>query len=274
MPCRHYHLAQVNVAQMVAPLDSPVMADFVRQIPAVNALADATPGFVWRLATEDGDATGVRAYDDPTVLFNLSVWDSVEALKDFTYRAGHVGVFRDRSRWFKPPAQPHLALWWIPAGHLPSVEEAVERLAFRRSQGDTAAAFSFAKPYSAPDAPAGDGAPLAISLDGRLFVSAANAPNGEAGPETRFQYRQTGSRVWATYAGGAVHFGALVAVGTPEGTLDMRYHHVNSEGLLRTGTCVARPELRPDGRVRIAEEWQWTSGDRSAGTSVVEEVEV
>src|SRR5579862_4357976 len=118
-----HHLAQVNVARMLAPLDSPVMAGFVAQLPVVNAAADRSPGFVWRLSTPEGDATAVRAYDDPHMLFNLSVWESVESLKEFTYNQGHLAVFRDRAQWFERPAQAHMAMWWIPAGHLPSVEE-------------------------------------------------------------------------------------------------------------------------------------------------------
>ena len=144
-----YHLAQVNVARMLAPLDSLVMAGFVAQLAAVNAAADASPGFVWRLATPEGDATAVRAYSDPLILFNLSVWESLEALKDFTYNQSHLAAFRDRAQWFERPSHAHLALWWIPAGSIPSVEEAVERLEYRRLHGDSPRAFSFAQPYPA-----------------------------------------------------------------------------------------------------------------------------
>src|SRR5262245_10198110 len=104
MPSRYYHLAQANVARMVAPLDSPAMAGFVAQLATVNALADRSPGFVWRLATAEGDATAVRAYEDPLILFNLSVWESIESLRAFTYQGGHVGPLRDRARWFERPS--------------------------------------------------------------------------------------------------------------------------------------------------------------------------
>ncbi len=268
----HYHLAQVNIARMVAPLDTPVMAGFVEQLAAVNALADRSPGFVWRLETPEGDATAVRAYDDPLILFNLSVWETVEALKQFTYAGGHREPLRDRAKWFERPSQAHLALWWIPAGHIPSVEEAVERLAFRRMHGDTPVAFSFSKPHPAPEVPSAAPAAPTVNLDQRLFVSAANSPNGDADGDTRFSYRQSGARVWATYSGGRVRFGSLVAVGDKEGRLDMRYHHVDPDGALRTGTCIATAEVLSDGRVRLIEDWQWTNGDRSRGRSVVEEV--
>src|SRR5213594_3529563 len=112
MSSRHYHLAQVNIARMLAPLDSPAMAGFVAQLPIVNAIADRSMGFVWRLETAEGDATAVRASDDPLILFNLSVWGSVEALKEFTYLSGHAGPLRSRAHWFVRPMDAHLALWW------------------------------------------------------------------------------------------------------------------------------------------------------------------
>jgi len=272
MRSRHFHLAQVSIARMRAPLVSPAMAEFAAQLPAVNAAADRSPGFVWRLATPDGDAAAVRAYDDPLILFNLSVWESVEALKAFTYNGGHLAAFRDRASWFERPAEAPLALWWIPAGHLPGVEEAVERLAFRREHGDTAVAFPLARPSPNPEEPSADPVAMAVNLDQRLFVSSAKTPNGDADGDTRFRYRQSGARIWATYGGGRVRFGALVAVGDGQGRLDMRYHHVGPGGALRTGAWIATPELLPDGRVRLTEEWQWTNGDRSRGRSVVEEV--
>ena len=268
----HYHLAQVNIARMLAPIDSPIMAGFVSQLPIVNALADRSPGFVWRLQTPEGDATAVQAYDDPLIIVNLSVWESVEVLRDFAYKSGHTGPLRDRLKWFEKPKEAHLALWWVPAGHIPTVEEARDRLAFRRANGDTPVAFSFAKQYPAHEEPAGDPVPTPVSFDNRQFISAANTPNGDCNVETRFRYRQQGARIWATYAGGRVRFGALVAIGDPHGRLDMRYQHVDATGRLRTGACQATPEVLADGRLRLHEEWRWTNGDLSAGRSIVEEV--
>jgi hypothetical protein len=146
----HYHLAQINIARMAAPLDSPVMEQFVAQLATINALAELSPGFVWRLQTESGDATSLRAFDDPLVLVNMSVWESVEALREFTYKTGHVGVLRDRMKWFEKPRAAHLAMWWIPAGHVPTVEEAKSRLEYLQSHGETAFAFSFSNPHPAP----------------------------------------------------------------------------------------------------------------------------
>jgi hypothetical protein len=146
-----YHLAQVNVARMLAPLDDPLMAEFVAQLDAINALADASPGFVWRLQTADGDATSVRAYDDPRILVNMSVWRSLEALSAYVYASAHRGVMRRRREWFARFDGPYMALWWVPAGEIPRVEEARERLEHLRAHGPTLAAFTFAAPFPAPD---------------------------------------------------------------------------------------------------------------------------
>jgi hypothetical protein len=268
MDFRHYHLAQVNIGRMLGPLDSPVMAGFVAQLDHINALADRSPGFVWRLT----DATGVQAYQDPLILINLSVWESIESLRDFAYKSGPREPLRDRLQWFERPAQAHLAMWWVPAGHIPSVAEARDRLEFRRNWGDSPIAFSFAKPFPEPEAPASHPVQPGVSFDNRLLASAANTPNGDCNPATRFHYRQHGARVWATYGGGSVQFGSLVAISDREGRLDMRYHHVDGGGRLRTGKCRATPEVLPDGRLRLHEEWQWTNGDLSEGRSIVEEV--
>ena len=139
---RLYHLAQVNIALLREPLDSQLLRDFVSELDPVNAQADSAPGFVWRLQTEDGNATAVRAFDDERFIINMSVWESVEALGDY--------VYRKRSKWFHKIAESHLALWWIPAGHIPSVQEAEERLEFLRTNGPTPIAFTFKQPFAPP----------------------------------------------------------------------------------------------------------------------------
>jgi hypothetical protein len=113
---------------------------------------------------------------------------------------------------------------------------------------------------------------MAVDYDGRVFRTVVNTPNGEVSGETRFHYHQRGTLVWATYEGGGVTVGHLVATVDDEGVLDMRYHHVNAAGELMTGRCRSTPERLADGRLRLHEEWQWTSGDGSAGRSVVEEM--
>ncbi len=145
-----YQLAQLNIARMLAPLTDPMMAGFVGQLATINALADSSPGFVWRLQTEEGDATALRPYEDDYILVNLSVWSSVADLTAFVYKSGHRGVLQQRSQWFERFDGPYLALWWVPAGHIPSVEEAKERLDFLRTHGETPYAFSFKKLFPAP----------------------------------------------------------------------------------------------------------------------------
>ena len=137
------HLAQINVARMLWPLDDPRMAGFVAQLAAINALAEQSPGFVWRLQGAHGDSTDVRAFDDPLILVNMSVWESVKALQDYAYRSEHADVMRDRKRWFGRYGGPYYALWWIPAGHVPTVEEGRERLNRLAENGPSAEAFWF-----------------------------------------------------------------------------------------------------------------------------------
>ena len=145
-----YHLAQINIARMLAPIDDPIMAEFVAQLAPVNALADQSPGFVWRLQSESGDATSIKVYDDDMIIVNLTVWESVEALREFVYKSAHHGVLRERKRWFEKFDGPYYALWWVPAGHIPDTEEARGRLEHLRDHGDTAYAFSFGRVFPKP----------------------------------------------------------------------------------------------------------------------------
>jgi hypothetical protein len=146
-----YELAQLNIARMVAPLDSPELADFVAALDSVNALADAAPGFVWRFQTEDGDATAVRPYGDDRIIVNMSVWADAAALHDYVYRSAHAEVLRRRREWFTRLAEAAVVLWWVPAGHRPSVTEAVARLEQLRREGPSAEAFTFRALFPAPD---------------------------------------------------------------------------------------------------------------------------
>jgi hypothetical protein len=138
-----YHLAQVNIARMKASLDSPVMSGFVARLDEINALADRHSGFVWRFQPEGGDATYLRPYDDDRILFNMSVWETVEALRTYVYETVHVEVVRQRRAWFEHFAGAYVALWWIPAGHIPSVDEAKTRLAHLETHGPSQFAFGF-----------------------------------------------------------------------------------------------------------------------------------
>jgi hypothetical protein len=146
-----YHLAQLNIAAMREPLESPGMADFVANLERINALAEASPGYVWRLQDEAGDATALRPFGED-VLVNMSVWADVQSLSDYVYKSAHTEMLKRRREWFDKLEQAHMVLWWVPAGHRPSVEEAAERLAHFRTHGATAHAFSFRHAFAAPDA--------------------------------------------------------------------------------------------------------------------------
>jgi len=144
------HLAQVNIARMRAALEDPVMQGFVSRLEEINALADGSPGFVWRLQTDAGNATYLRPYDDERIIINMSVWKSIEDLRAFVYRGDHAEVLRQRAEWFEKLEQPVVALWWVPAGHVPSIDEAKKRIAHLQEHGPTAFAFTFRTP-SPPD---------------------------------------------------------------------------------------------------------------------------
>lgn len=276
MSSAYYHLAQVNIAKARAALDDPLMHGFVSQLPSINALADASPGFVWRMQSDSGDNLYVRPYDDPLIIFNLSVWESVEALKQYVYRSGHAGPVRDRRLWFEKMEEDHVALWWIPAGYIPSVDEAKERLDYRRRHGDSAIAFSFAHAFPMPaepdDADARSGeASVGMSYHGRTFALRARSERGDCGPGTRFRYGQRGARVWATYEGDGVRFGTLVATSDADGRLRGCYHHLTSTNEWRTGRYTAMPERSPNARIRLRERWRTPVG---AGESVLEELAI
>lgn len=143
----NYQLAQANIARTKAPLDDPLMQGFVEQLEPINRLADNSPGFVWRLQTEEGDATLIQLFEDARIIVNLSVWASFEALKDFVYSGAHLEVLRSKKLWMEQLESPALVLWWVPAGHRPSPQEARQALARLEQQGPSVTAFTFAKPY-------------------------------------------------------------------------------------------------------------------------------
>jgi hypothetical protein len=145
-----WHLAQLNIGRVRAPMTDPLMAGFVAELESVNALADSAPGFVWRLQTEAGDATAIRPYDDDTILINMSVWETVETLKAYVYRTHHAEVMRQREKWFERLDTYFIALWWIPAGTIPTVLEAKLRLDHLRQHGESPYAFSFKKVFPPP----------------------------------------------------------------------------------------------------------------------------
>ncbi|WIF65265.1 DUF3291 domain-containing protein [Metapseudomonas otitidis] len=146
-----HHLAQLNIARMKAPLDSPVMADFVANLARINGLAEASPGYLWRLQDESGDATALRPFGDDVVV-NLSLWRDLDSLKAFTYQGAHTEMLKRRGEWFDRLGEAHQVLWWVPAGHLPDVHEAARRLARLQEEGAGPEAFTFRHAHPAPAA--------------------------------------------------------------------------------------------------------------------------
>jgi hypothetical protein len=148
-----YHLAQFNLARAKAALDDPRMRGFVEKLQSINQLADKDPAHIWRLQTESGDATAIRAYpEDPSLLLTLSVWTSVKALTNFTYRGPHADVMRSRAEWFEHIDEHYIVLWYVRAGTLPSLDEAKDRLTCLRTHGPTPYAFTFKVAFSPEEA--------------------------------------------------------------------------------------------------------------------------
>lgn len=142
------HLAQINIARLLAPIDDPLIADFAAQLDEINALADHSPGFIWRLKGEGNSATDLHPFADQLIIVNMSVWESLDALKTFAFKTAHAGVMRRRAEWFEKFPTAYVAMWWIDEGHVPTVEEAKERLRSLNTHGDTPFAFTFRRVFA------------------------------------------------------------------------------------------------------------------------------
>lgn len=142
-----HELAQLNIGVIRAPMDSPVMAEFAENLDRINALAEASPGFVWRLQTEEGNATAIRPFEDENLLVNMSVWRDVASLKAYVYDSAHVGFMRRRREWFELMKEAYLVLWWVPRGHRPDIAEAIAKLELLKAKGPGPEAFTFAQPF-------------------------------------------------------------------------------------------------------------------------------
>lgn len=145
-----YVLAQLNIALLSAPIDSPELADFVDNLDRINALAETSPGFVWRLQTDGGNATDIRPLGDEYIV-NLTIWKDVDSLYNYVYKSAHVEIMKRRREWFERMREAYMVLWWVPEGHRPTIEEAMARLQILRKEGPSVEAFTFKKPYPAPD---------------------------------------------------------------------------------------------------------------------------
>jgi len=146
-----YHLAELNIGRIVGDTpDDPRLAEFMAALDEINALAEASPGFVWRLQDDSGNATSITAFNDPRMLLNMSVWESAEALAAFAYKTDHAVFLARRREWFQPPDGPDLVLWWVPAGHIPTTSEAKARLDQLATSGPDPEAFTFRDRFPAP----------------------------------------------------------------------------------------------------------------------------
>jgi len=142
-----FHVAQVNIGRIRADLTDPIMAGFVNRLEEINALADRSPGFIWRLQEREGNATYLRPYDDERTLMNMSVWESVETLRHYVFKTAHVELLRQRQAWFERFAGSYTALWWVPAGHIPGIDEAKKRLVHLEVNGPSEFAFTFSQVF-------------------------------------------------------------------------------------------------------------------------------
>ncbi|MFT5258371.1 MAG: hypothetical protein ACI9J2_000741 [Saprospiraceae bacterium] len=147
---RNYHLSQINIALAHDSMESETMSSFVERLDEINALADQSPGFIWRLQTDEGDATAIVAFEDPLIIVNMSVWKNMEVLQNYVYKSIHVDLLRNKRAWFSKMKNAHQVLWWVPEGHTPSVEEGKERLTLLNTNGPNKEAFTFAQSYSEP----------------------------------------------------------------------------------------------------------------------------
>ena len=144
METSNWHIAQLNIATMLGKdINDPVMAEFVAQLDSINTLAEQSKGFVWRLKSDDGNATSYNPYHDERIIVNFSVWEKADDLKSFVYQSAHTAVMKDRKKWFENFGQAYYGVWNIPAGYIPSLDEAVERLAYLQQNGPTGYAFDF-----------------------------------------------------------------------------------------------------------------------------------
>ena len=157
-----WHLAQINVGRLTAPQGDPRTADFFAALDRINALADASPGFVWRLQDESGNATGIRTTSDPLFAINMSVWENADSLFEFVYRSAHTPVMARRREFFQTFEGHYQALWWIPVGHRPTIHEGLARLWMLEHYGSTGDAFTFKSRFPAPDQ---RGAPVDMKPD-------------------------------------------------------------------------------------------------------------
>lgn len=147
----NYQLAEVNIAKRLAPMDDPIMQDFINNVDKMNAIADASEGFIWRLKDEDKDL-GAEIFESHELLINMSVWKSLDDLFNYTYNSGHIEVYKRKKEWFSKMKMMHMAFWYVPEGYEPTFQDAKDRLDYLNTHGDTPYAFSFKSKFTVEDA--------------------------------------------------------------------------------------------------------------------------
>lgn len=147
---KHY-LSQVNIAKSLAPMDDPIMQDFINNVDKINAIADTSEGFIWRLKDEDKEEAAA-VFQDDSLIINMSIWENLESLFNYTYKSGHIEVFKRKKEWFSKMKMVHMAFWYIPEGDIPTFQDAKNRLDYLEKHGDTPFAFSFKSNFTLEDA--------------------------------------------------------------------------------------------------------------------------
>ncbi|NNC49358.1 MAG: DUF3291 domain-containing protein [Flaviramulus sp.] len=146
----NYNLAQVNIAKRLAPMDDPIMRDFVNNLDKINTIADVSDGFVWRMKDEDKEE-GALVFKDDTLLINISVWENLESLFNFTYNSGHIEVLKRKKEWFGKMKMMHMAFWYVENDVQPTFQDAKNRIDYLNAHGSTPYAFTFKKQFSVSD---------------------------------------------------------------------------------------------------------------------------
>lgn len=229
------HVAQINIGTMVAPTDDPAVAEFMAALDHVNALADRSPGFVWRLQSDAGNATDIHVFPNPLQLVNMSVWEHVDALKDYVYRSEHVDFFRRRAEWFEADAK-RVALWHVAVGELPQLDDAVRRVEFLERSGPSPYAFGFGRPpapltFEPTDLDDDDTLALVGRLNHELAAVATEPGENHFALTTAEVTGDAGRMIRARYDGRLVGCGAVRRIEPDVGEIKRMYVDESVRGL-------------------------------------------
>jgi len=267
------HVAQINIGTMVAPTDDPKVAEFMNALEHVNAIADDAPGFVWRLQTDSGNATEIQIFPDPLTLVNMSVWESVDALKAYVYRTEHIEFFRRRAEWFEPDAK-RVALWHVEPGTIPDLDEAVRRVEFLERNGPSPYAFGFAKPqvplvFEATTPDDAETAALIDRLNKELAAVATHPGENHFALATDEVSGDRGRMLRARLAGQLVGCGAIRDIGDGAGEIKRMFVEPTVRGSKLGAALLDQLELHAR-RLRLTELKLETSAKQQAALRLYE----